>query len=230
MSDVHEYKERLRRWGWVAVGMGLPGAALLGYEGYLIYVDYHEPMMAEAFMVFALLAPFLVGVRMIVSGYRPDMGGHGGEEGEEPREEEGLQGSEPKTRAAVIRPAFLVGMAVFLTGLGYLAVPVCGCSTREKAYEAAMKSDLKNLASQEEIYFSDNHAYSSSTADLAFTNSDGVMVHLVATPTGWTANTWHAALGQGVGCAMFYGNVDFVLRTGGGSVPAHPGEYLCDEF
>ena len=30
--------------------------------------------------------------------------------------------------------------------------------------------------------------------------------------------------------AMFYGDVDFVLRTGDGSVPANPGEYVCDEF
>jgi hypothetical protein len=206
MNEAREYKERLRRWGWVSVAIGLPGAALLGYEGYIMYVDYHEPSMAEVFMVFALLAPLVVGVRMIMSGYRSEHG-DGSAERASPREEEpSVPQSAP--RHPVIRPT---------------------CSTREKAYEAAMKSDLKNLASQQEIYFSDYYAYSSSFEELAFTNIDGVTVHVVATTSGWTANAWHAALGQNVGCAMFYGDVDFVLRTGGGRVPTEPGEYVCDD-
>jgi len=53
---------------------------------------------------------------------------------------------------------------------------------RTRAYVAAMKSDLKNLASQQEIYYSDEYSYTSSVSALAFTPSDGVTVNITPLP------------------------------------------------
>ena len=39
-----------------------------------------------------------------------------------------------------------------------------------------MKSDLKNLASQQEIYYSDYYTYTSNTTQLGFVDSEGVTV------------------------------------------------------
>ena len=69
----------------------------------------------------------------------------------------------------------LLIVVVIIGILAAIAIPKFS-ATREKAYFAAMKSDLKNLASQQEIYYSDAYSYSSDTANLAFTNSDGVTV------------------------------------------------------
>ena len=53
---------------------------------------------------------------------------------------------------------------------------------RTRAYVAAMKSDLKNLASQQEIYYSDEYSYTSSVSALAFTPSDGATVNITPLP------------------------------------------------
>ncbi len=91
--------------------------------------------------------------------------------------------------ALVVRRFGLVRTSVTAVVLLMMAIavmpsPHCG---REKAYGAAMKSDLKNLASLQEIYYSDHNAYTSSAKDLAFTNSEGVKVTVYATQKGWGA-------------------------------------------
>ena len=88
----------------------------------------------------------------------------------------------------------LLIVVVIIGILAAIAIPKFS-ATREKAYFAAMKSDLKNLASQQEIYYSDAYAYWTSFADLAFTNSDGVTVSPTASSSGWSASATHAALG-----------------------------------
>jgi hypothetical protein len=88
-----------------------------------------------------------------------------------------------------------------------------------------MKSDLKNLASQQEIYYSDNYSYSSSTGDLAFVNSDGVIVAISSvTSSGWAASATHAALGSAEGCAIFYGTATAPTSP---TTPSQPGEIAC---
>jgi prepilin-type N-terminal cleavage/methylation domain-containing protein len=52
----------------------------------------------------------------------------------------------------------LLIVVVIIGILAAIAIPKFS-ATREKAYFAAMKSDLKNLASQQEIYYSDNYTY-----------------------------------------------------------------------
>lgn len=109
----------------------------------------------------------------------------------------------------VTRRMSLRRSALCAVGLLVLAVvmtpPICS-GGREHAYAAAIKSDLKNLASQEEIYYAEHHAYTSSFPDLEFVHSDGVSIVLYASPTGWMAWATHVALEPSQGCVLSYGD------------------------
>jgi len=99
----------------------------------------------------------------------------------------------------------LLIVVVIIGILAAIAIPKFS-QTREKAYFAAMKSDLKNLASQQEIYYSDEYEYSSSTTALGFVDSEAVLVTIATNGSGWSATATHEALGASVGCAIYYGN------------------------
>ena len=96
----------------------------------------------------------------------------------------------------------LLIVVVIIGILAAIAIPKFS-ATREKAYFAAMKSDVKNLASQQEIYYADNYSYTTSTAALAFTNSEGVTVTIAASTSGWSATATHSALGAAEGCSIY---------------------------
>ena len=118
----------------------------------------------------------------------------------------------------------LLIVVVIIGILAAIAIPKFS-ATREKAYFAAMKSDLKNLASQQEIYYSDTYSYSTDEDDLAFTNSDGVTVVVtIATGAGWNATAWHAALTTSEGCAIYYGTA---TAPSSPTAPTAPGEIMC---
>ena len=72
----------------------------------------------------------------------------------------------------------LLIVVVIIGILAAIAIPKFA-NTKEKAYVAAMKSDLRNLMTAEEGYFADFQAYGS-TAAVNFTESSGVTV--TATP------------------------------------------------
>lgn len=92
---------------------------------------------------------------------------------------------------------------------------------------ASMRSDLKNLASQQEIYYSDNYRYSKDFVALTFVTSRQVQVEIVtAAGNGWAARTTHSDV-PGIGCSIFYGQVEPV-RTVGGAIPGSVGVILCD--
>ncbi len=117
----------------------------------------------------------------------------------------------------------LLIVVVIIGILAAIAIPKFS-ATREKAYFAAMKSDLKNLASQQEIYYSDEYSYSTSEANLGFVESDGVNVAVgVGTTTGWSATATHDALTTSEGCGIYYGDAAAVAL---GS-PGAPGEMGC---
>ena len=118
----------------------------------------------------------------------------------------------------------LLIVVVIIGILAAIAIPKFS-ATREKAYFAAMKSDVKNLASQQEIYYADNYAYTTSTTDLAFTNSEGVTVAIAASTSGWSASATHSALGGSEGCAIYYGTA--TAPTVGTATPSAPGEVAC---
>ena len=117
----------------------------------------------------------------------------------------------------------LLIVVVIIGILAAIAIPKFS-ATREKAYFAAMKSDLKNLASQQEIYYSDFYTYSAVTTDIAFTNSEGVNVAISASSSGWAASATHSALGATEGCALYYGTA---TAPGSPISPTQPGEVAC---
>ncbi len=121
----------------------------------------------------------------------------------------------------------LLIVVVIIGILAAIAIPKFS-ATREKAYFAAMKSDLKNLASQQEIYYSDNYNYNATASTLGFVQSEGVTVTITNVSTsGWAATATHAALGASEGCAIYYGNAGAVSL--GSASPTAPGEISCTQ-
>jgi prepilin-type N-terminal cleavage/methylation domain-containing protein len=66
-------------------------------------------------------------------------------------------------------------------------------NSREKAFMATLKSDLRNLASAQESYYNDNQAYTADLAALtAFRPSTGAVITInEATTGGWSATAKH---------------------------------------
>ena len=99
----------------------------------------------------------------------------------------------------------LLIVVVIIGILAAIAIPKFA-TTKNKAYVAAMKSDLRNLVTAEEGYFADNVTYTTSTTGANFTPSAGVTLTIgVATGTGWSATAKHTALAATT-CAIFMGN------------------------
>ena len=90
----------------------------------------------------------------------------------------------------------LLIVVVIIGILAAIAIPKFA-NTKEKAYIASMKSDLRNLITAQEAYFSDNNStYASSTASLGTTYkaSSGVTVTMgTVTNTGWGATSSHTS-------------------------------------
>ncbi|MEX2110968.1 MAG: prepilin-type N-terminal cleavage/methylation domain-containing protein [Gemmatimonadaceae bacterium] len=87
----------------------------------------------------------------------------------------------------------LLIVVVIIGILAAIAIPKF-TNTKEKAYIAAMKSDLRNLATYEESYAADNAgSYTASQAALGFTPSTGVTVTITAGPP-WSATAVHGQL------------------------------------
>ena len=117
----------------------------------------------------------------------------------------------------------LLIVVVIIGILAAIAIPKFS-ATREKAYFAAMKSDMKNLASQQEIYYSDNYAYTNGAVALTFVSSSGVTVGIAASSSGWSASATHSALGASEGCAIYYGTATAPTSP---TTPSSPGEVAC---
>ena len=98
----------------------------------------------------------------------------------------------------------LLIVVVIIGILAALAIPKFA-STKQKAYVAQMKADLRNLATAEEAYFYDNVAYSNNLVALNnYRGSTGVTVTVLeATPLGWSAEAVHS--GTIRKCALFRG-------------------------
>jgi type II secretion system protein G len=84
----------------------------------------------------------------------------------------------------------LLIVVVIIGILAAIAIPKFA-NTKEKAYIAAMKSDLRNLVTAEESYFADNVTYTSALGT-NYSSSAGVTV-TIASPsgTGWSASAVH---------------------------------------
>jgi prepilin-type N-terminal cleavage/methylation domain-containing protein len=104
----------------------------------------------------------------------------------------------------------LLIVIVIIGILAAIAIPKFG-KTREKAYFKAMMSDLRNIQSQQEVYYSNpanNYSYASTTTNLTdFNPSQGVTVNISAgNATGWSASASHQALAGTQTCAVFFGS------------------------
>jgi prepilin-type N-terminal cleavage/methylation domain-containing protein len=106
----------------------------------------------------------------------------------------------------------LLIVVVIIGILAAIAIPKFA-GTKSKAYVAAMKSDLKNLVTAEESYFSDANTYGAVAANqLAFNGNvlwaatTGVTVATAAiTATGFSATATHAGATGTAACGVFVG-------------------------
>src|SRR5207248_716230 len=78
--------------------------------------------------------------------------------------------------------------------LAAIAIPKFA-NTKGKAYLTAMKSDLRNLVTAEEAFFSDSSKYTNTVSKLKFNVSTGVGTPTIATGAGyWSATNTHTQL------------------------------------
>jgi type IV pilus assembly protein PilA len=88
----------------------------------------------------------------------------------------------------------LLIVVVIIGILAAIAIPKFA-NTKSKAYVTAMKSDLRNLVTAEEAFFSDSSKYTSAMSQLKFQNSTGVNSPAIVTGQGyWTATNTHTQL------------------------------------
>jgi prepilin-type N-terminal cleavage/methylation domain-containing protein len=99
----------------------------------------------------------------------------------------------------------LLIVVVIIGLLAAIAIPKLA-NTKQKAYVAQMKSDLKNLATAEEAFFYDSAFYTSSLMSLNnFRSSTGVTLNLLeATPGGWSAEATHSQTTRR--CVLYQGS------------------------
>lgn len=107
-----------------------------------------------------------------------------------------------KSRGFTLIELLIVVVIVGL--LASIAIPKWA-NTKQKAYVAQMKSDLKNLATAQEAFFYDSTNYTTSLPALNnFRPSTGVTVNVLeATPMGWSAEALHSQTSRS--CYLFNG-------------------------
>jgi type IV pilus assembly protein PilA len=113
----------------------------------------------------------------------------------------------------------LLIVVVIIGILAAIAIPKFA-NTKEKAYIASMKSDLRNLATAQESYFADyltyGGTYGTGAGQVQFQSSQGVTVTPVAqSGLGWSASATHTGTTQT--CNIFAGNL--VVGTSKDGVP-----------
>lgn len=102
----------------------------------------------------------------------------------------------------------LLIVIVIIGILAAIAIPKFS-KTRERAFYKAMESDLRNLVTQQELFYSlpENlytYADDVEAEGLDFQSSSGVTVAVTnASATGWAATATHSGL-PGENCAVFF--------------------------
>ena len=100
----------------------------------------------------------------------------------------------------------LIELLIVVVIIGVLAsIAVSSFRTvKQKSYVSVLKSDLRNLAVAQEMYFEANRSYSQDLAMIGFNPTKGVALQLTATATGWEAIATHNGANPKI-CSMFYG-------------------------
>ena len=88
----------------------------------------------------------------------------------------------------------LLIVVVIIGILAAIAIPKFA-NTKQKAYVATLKEDLRNLVTAEEAYFADNTTYTNALPATYFQPSTGVSYAVSgAIGTGWEATATHVGL------------------------------------
>jgi prepilin-type N-terminal cleavage/methylation domain-containing protein len=99
----------------------------------------------------------------------------------------------------------LLIVVVIIGILASIAIPKFA-SARERSYLASVITDMKNFASQQELYHAANTYYANNVNALAtMATSEGVTITVNQSDgRGWAATGWHEALPDRQ-CGLFYG-------------------------
>ncbi len=105
-----------------------------------------------------------------------------------------------------VRGFTLIELLIVIVIIGILAtiaIPKFS-TTKEQAYLAAMKSDLRNLATMQESYLYEFSAYTNNPVAASYQTTTGVIGPTVAvTSDGWTAFVGHNVSTKT--CAIYFG-------------------------
>ena len=116
----------------------------------------------------------------------------------------------------------LLIVVVIIGILASIAIPKF-TAVREKAFRAAMMSDLKNLSQLQEVYHNSYYSYASTLTAAEAVPSEGVLVTInEATGTGWAATATHVGLSSEQ-CGIYHGNA----AAAGGSPATAVGIVTC---
>lgn len=106
----------------------------------------------------------------------------------------------------------LIEMLIVVVVIGILAaiaIPKFS-ETKGRSYAGTLKSDLRNLAGQQESYFAANDAYAGSLAAVSFTGSPGVVITIAeSSGSGWSATATHPSADPLI-CSVYYGTAAVV--------------------
>src|SRR2546428_3460342 len=97
----------------------------------------------------------------------------------------------------------LLIVVVIIGILAAIAIPKFA-NTKEKAYLASMKSDLRNLVTAEEAYFADSVKYTNNLGTAYNTTSGVLGPNIQVTANGWTATVSHTTTTKT--CAIYVGS------------------------
>jgi type IV pilus assembly protein PilA len=123
----------------------------------------------------------------------------------------------------------LIELLVVLVIIGILAaiaIPKFG-NTKNKAYQTAMKSDLRNLVSSEEAVFADSRHYLAYTGVgtlgdtvIHFRPSTGVSAPAITVyPGAWYATVTHSQIAAPFMCSIALGTPNALVPTAGEGEP-----------
>ena len=127
----------------------------------------------------------------------------------------------------------LLIVVVIIGILAAIAIPKFA-ATKAKAYTASMKTDLRNLVTAQEAYFSDNTSYTTAVLTGVMTSSfhpsagNSIAVG-VANGTGWNAtatNTYVPSANSGGTCAVYVGSA--ASKAGGVNADTVEGAPACN--
>ena len=112
----------------------------------------------------------------------------------------------------------LLIVVVIIGILAAIAIPKFA-NTKGKAYVTAMKSDLRNLVSAEEAFFSDSSHYTSSLTSIGFKQSTGTIAPTINPGAGyWSATNSHTQLAN-TSCGIAVGTTNPIITTAGEGEP-----------